>query len=170
MQEVQTTLDYKADLNLIEWVWRQENRIKERTQVESTFGYCCTVTWQASHYGGREQRESTTSQWLLSMTDSYWITEFLIKGWELRIPLAWPYLAEISLAWWGSTATMTHYIKIWDRIIYQAETNTSVAVVSEVVLNLGRYDMLSYWWKMYYSWSADSDTWWSRIILKLKRL
>jgi len=170
MQEVQTTLDYKADLNLIEWVWRQENRIREHTQVESAFGYWCTVTWQAYYNAGREQRESTTNQWLLSMTDSYWVTEFKIEDGWLRIPLAWPYLAEITLAWWGSTATMTNYIKIWDRIIYQLDTTSATDVVNEVVLNLGKYDLISFWGKMYYSWTADSATWWSRLTLKLKRL
>ena len=170
MQEVQTTLDYKAELNLIEWVWHQENKIKEHTQVEPAFWYYCTVSWEASHYAGKTQRESATSQWPLSMVNSYWITEFLIKNWTLRIPLAWPYLAQMSLAWWGSTATITHYLKVWDKIVYQFETTSATAVNNEVMLNLGRFDMLSYWGKMYYSWTADSATWWSRITIKLIKL
>lgn len=170
MQEVQTTLDYKAELNLIEWVWHQENKIKEHTQVESAFGYCCTVSWSASYYASRTERESTTNQWPFSITDSYWVTEFLIKGWELRIPLAWPYLAQITLEWWSSTATITNYIKSWDRIIYQLDTTSTSPVTDEVVLNLGRFDMLSFWGKMYYSWSADGATAWSTATIKLKRL
>ena len=172
MQEVQTTLDYKADLNLIEWVWRQENRIREHTQVESAFSYSCTASWIAYyHVDTSESRQSTTNQWNLSISDEMWITEYKIEDGWLRIPLAWPYLVEISLIWWGSTALVTNYIKVWDKTVYELQTNSwSTTITNEIILNLGRYDIISFRWNMYYSGSSWSVTWNSRATIKIKRL
>ena len=172
MQEVQTTLDYKAELNLIEWVWRQENRIKEHTQVESAFSYSCTVSGQASYQVNvSESRQSTTNQWNLSITESMWTTEFKIEDGWLRIPLAWPYLVQISLIWWWSSYLVTNYIRVWDKTIYELQTNSATTTVTnEIVLNLWRYDIITFRWNMYYSGSAWSASGYSRATIKIKRL
>lgn len=172
MQEVQTTLDYKAELNLIEWVWHQENRVKEHTQVESAFWYSCTATWQAYyHVETSESRQSEISQWTLSITEMYGNTEYKIKDGWVRIPLAWPYLVEISLLWWWSTMLVTNYIKVWDKVVYQLDTNSAITTVTEqIVLNLWKFDILTFWGSMYYSGTWTSATWNSRATINIKRI
>lgn len=172
MQEVQTTLDYKAELNLIEWVWHQENKIREHTQIESAFSYSCTASWQANYYvDTSESRESTVNQWNLTISDEMWITEYKIEDGWLRIPLAWPYLVEISLIWGASSYLVTNYIKVWDKTVYELQTNSATTTVTnQIVLNLWRYDIISFRWKMYYSGSAWSASGNSRATIKIKRL
>ena len=172
MQEVQKTLDYKAELNLIEWVWHQENRIKEHTQVEAAFSYSCTVYWQANYFvDTSESRQSTTNQWTLSITEEMGITKFKIEDWWLRIPLAWPYLVEISLIWGWTNYLVTNYIKVWDKTVFELQTNSATTTVTnEIILNLGKYDIISFRWNLYYSGTAWSASGYSRATIKIKRL
>lgn len=171
MQEVQRTLDYKAELNLIEWVWHQENRVKEHTQVEAAFGYECTASWEANYHATNTERQSTTNQWTLTLWTTRGATEFRIKDGWIRIPLAWPYLVRISVIGWSSSGTVTNYIRVNDEVVYQQDTSSpSVTVTNDVVLNLWRYDIISFRWDMYYSWSSSSYTTNSTATINIKRL
>lgn len=153
MQEVQRTLDYKAELNLIEWVWHQENRVKEHTQVEAAFGYECTATGSITHHY-EPNTQSPTVEWTFTITDYRWETEFREKDNWIRIPLAWPYLVEISFRWWSSSNLVTSYLRAWERDVYQVDTSSpSTWVTKQIVLNLGRYDIVSIRWTVYHSWS-----------------
>ena len=171
MQGVQTTLDYKAELNLIEWVWYQEWKVKEHWQVESAFWYSCTASGSASYQATNTERQSTTNQWNLSITESIWVTEFSIQQWWLRIPMAWPYLVEISVKWWASSMKVTNYIRLnWDTIYQQETTSGATTITTELLLNLWKFDILSFWGDMYYSGSSSSASGSSTATIKIKRL
>ena len=168
MQEVQRTLDYKAELNLIEWVWHQENRVKEHTQVEAAFGYECDITW-STQISYMPNSQSPEYQWTFTIVSQRWNTEFRGVLWWVRIPLAWPYLAKIGVSWWSSSNLVTHLIKAWDKVIYQEDTSSASWTNDELVLNLWRYDVLTIWGTVYHSWSGS----WSFTVsstINLKRL
>jgi hypothetical protein len=155
-QEVQRTLDYQAELNLIEWVWHQENRVKEHTQVEAAFGYECSITgsttvsyvyWQDPEY----------SEWTFTLVSQSWATEFKQVWTGVRIPLAWPYLVNISVRGGSSSNLITHSLRAWDKELYSVETSSSSWTTNEIVLNLGRYDVLNIRWKVDHSWSGSGS-------------
>lgn len=169
-QEVQTTLDYKAELNLIEWVWHQENKVKEHTQVEQAFGYECTASSGVALPVSQYERQSETLQGTLSIGSSSGITEFKIVNWVLRVPLAWPYLAHIAIRGGSSSLTVTTYIKVDWVTVYQLVTNNNNnRVETDIVLNLGRYNMVESRASCYYSgsWYSAGE---SYVNLTLKKL
>lgn len=168
MQEVQRTLDYKAELNLIEWVWHQENRVKEHTQVEAAFGYECDITW-STQISYMPNSQSPEYQWTFTIVSQRWNTEFRSVLWWVRIPLAWPYLVKIGVNWWSSSNLVTHLIKAWDKVIYQKDTSSASWTNDELLLNLWKYDVLTIWGTVYHSWSGS----WSFTVsstINLKRL
>lgn len=152
MQEVQKTLDYKAELNLIEWVWHQENRVKEHSQVEAAFGYECSSSCSITHHY-EPNSQSPTVQGTLTITDSRGVTEFKSDNGWIRIPLAWPYLVNVSFRWWSSSNTVTSYLRVWEQAVYQVNTTSSTWASKEMVLNLGKYDVISVRGTVYHSWS-----------------
>lgn len=171
MQEVQKTLDYKAELNLIEWVWHQENRIKEHTQVEAAFSYSCEASWSWSYHTELPERQSTTNQSSVTITDAYGNTEYKEQDGWIRIPLAWPYLVEMSVKWWWSTVDITQYLRVWDNVVYQQTTNSSGTwVTNQFILNLWKYDIVSCWGDMYYSGTSATISATSDVSIKIKRI
>lgn len=152
MQEVQKTLDYKAELNLIEWVWHQENRVKEHSQVEAAFGYECSSSCSITHHY-EPNSQSPTVQGTLTISDSRGNTEFKAVNKWIRIPLAWPYLVNVSFRWWSSSNTVTSYLRVWEQAVYQVNTTSSTWASKEMVLNLGKYDVISVRGTVYHSWS-----------------
>lgn len=169
-QEVQTTLDYRAELNLIEWVWHQENKVREHTQVEQAFGYECDVSCSVWFNVYPWPWDSTLNKGVATLNSQSGGTEFVEKDGWIRIPLAWPYLATITTVWWSSSMTNTNYLKVSWQTVYQVTTTSPSNVISkEMVLNLGRYDTVEFRWQMHYSWSgaAGGYTNWT---LKLKKL
>ena len=144
-QEVQTTLNYKAELNLIEWVWHQENKVREHTQVEQAFGYECYATGYIYLLVSGTTPPTKATITLNSMEGN---TEFKIVDWWLRIPLSWAYLAHMEFSWGSSSVTVNHYIKIdWETIVQQ-NTNSTWYTWIDKILNLWRYNVIEFraWW------------------------
>lgn len=167
-QEVQTNLDYKAELNLIEWVWHQEGKVREHSQIQQAFGYECEVYGSVACHASDSDRQSTTNKDYLGIVSMDGTTEFKIVDWGLRVPLAWAYLAEITTGIGTNTMKQTTYVKVDGKTIYQ-NTTTGTKVTETVVLNLGRYNILEHRGSMYFtgSWNAHSA---STLTLKLKKL
>lgn len=167
-QQVQTTLDYKAELNLIEWVWHQEGKIKEHSQVEPAYWYeweflTANIIWPKAEAW-------TVYQGNFSIVSQRWWTEFRIFNGNIRIPLAWCYTAKIKVWWWYSwQSTAHHSILVDNEEIYTITTNSayeSWATVYETILNLGRFSLVTYNVYFSFSWSDNVAWWQSRIYLQ----
>lgn len=169
-QEVQTTLNYQAELNLIEWVWHQENKVREHTQVEQAFGYQCSVSWAVWLSASASERQSPTLQSTLWIWNMEWPTEFkIVNGW-LRVPLAWAYMAHMEFAWGSSSMDVTHYVKIDGETIVQVMTAAPNSyTVIEKVINLWRYNVIEHRASMYFksTWSAGTTAYFNLTLKKL---
>lgn len=101
-QEVQTTLDYRAELNEIEWIWYQQRKVSDKMQVRDK-----KSNWV-------EALAANTS-----IKDVYW--EVMVAGWTVTsnwgvvyeakwdtiyIPESWAYLFEYIPA---TTYSQTSY-------------------------------------------------------------
>lgn len=172
-QEVQTTLNYKAELNLIEWVWHQEWKIREHTQVEPAYWY----QWEFVSTG-----DTIYKPWSWTLSDltlrpftivkQLWGTEFKIYDNWLRIPLAWCYKATIKV-WWGLSWQVTShvYLKSDDKVLfswsYQAAYESGATIV-ETILNLWRFENLKVWVQCEYL--TSENRWNGYIRLYLQKL
>lgn len=170
-QEVQTTLNYKAELNLIEWVWHQEAKIREHTQVEPDFWYEGEfITWWDTIYKPADSTVSDLLQRPFSIVDQLWNTEFKIYDGWVRIPLMWCYKATMKV-WWGLSGLVkaTVYLKSDDKILfsgtYQAAYE-SWATTIETILNLGRFENLKVWTQIEYLSSENRGNWHMRLYLQ----
>ena len=169
-QEVQTTLNYQAELNLIEWVWHQENKVKEHTQVEQAFGYECEASSSKNISASEYDRNPPPAEWSFTINSMSWWTEFKVVNWRLRVPLAWAYLATIKYRGGSTSNEITNYIKIDGETIFQKMTqDNNNDTTLEMVLNLGRYNMIEHWVSEYYksSWYGGATGY---LTLKLKKL
>ena len=169
-QEVQTSLNYKAELNLIEWVWHQENKVREHTQVEQAFGYWCKVNSCYIYCSIIWSGDTPEEKGNISISSQWGMTEFTTKSGAIRIPLAWVYLAEFTTRWGSSSMTMTNYLKVSGQVVFQnTTTSPSTTVSNSMVLNLWRYDTVELWGKMHYSGTGSATTY-TEWTLTLKKL
>lgn len=169
-QEVQTTLNYKAELNLIEWVWHQENKVREHTQVEQAFGYECQISWSINIHATwwvQTPPEKVT----LSIDNMSGNTEFKIVDWWLRIPLSWAYLAHMEFRWGSTNFIFTHMIQVDGETLAQTTTNSTWHSVVEKVLNLWRYNVVQLWESAYYNagsqYGSSANAYFSMTLKKL---
>lgn len=169
-QQVQTTLDYRAELNLIEWVWHQEWKIREHTQVEPAYWYqwefvTTNIVWPKSE-------EWTVYEWVFNLVSQLWGTEFKIYGGWVRIPLAWCYKATIKVWGWYSGQSVAHHsLKSDDKVLYTADTNYAYeggATTFETILNLWRFELLKYYVSFSFSWTDNVA--WGQMRLYLQKL
>ena len=160
-QEVQTTLNYKAELNLIEWVWHQENKIREHTQVEPAYWYqwefvTTNIVWPKSEAW-------TVYEWVFNLVSQLGGTEFKIYDGGVRIPLAWCYKATLKFRWWYNGQSVAyHELKSDDKVIYSTSTNyayESGATAIETILNLWRFELLKYYVSFGFV-GSDNVAWW----------
>lgn len=161
MQEVQTTLDYKAELNLIEWVWHQENRIKEHTQVEAAWWSECNAVSDTIVLSEGEDVYATS--WTLTVN---WWVDYKTSDWDIIIPLAWPYLLEfLPYTWYSQNYYYT--IKIyadWEEI-YSLRTLLSDHYPKTAVVNLWKRNKITASLNKEFAASASMP-----ITLNIKRL
>ena len=169
-QEVQTTLNYQAELNLIEWVWHQENKVREHTQVEQAFWYEAKTSSSVILNASQSEPQTPTIKATMTSITQSGATEFKIVDGNLRVPLAGAYLAHIQVRGGSSSMTVTNYLKVNGETVYEkATTNATSRVETDMVLNLGRYDQIEHWGKMYFSgtWYAGTS---SDLSITLKKL
>ena len=89
-QEVQTTLDYRAELNEIEGIWYQQRKVSDKMQVRDkktneVLALADSTPIRLSSW------EVEISCWTLT---SKWGVEYTSDGAAIIIPEAWPYLIE----------------------------------------------------------------------------
>lgn len=170
-QEVQTTLNYKAELNLIEWVWHQEWKIREHTQVEPAYGYQgqFVSTWDTIY----KPDVGTLSELTLrpfTIVNQLWGTEFRIVDWGLRIPLAGCYKATIKV-WGGLSGQVTAYVylksdnKVLFSWSYQAAYESGATTI-ETILNLWKFENLKVWVQCEYLTSENRGNGYIRLYLQ----
>lgn len=169
MQEVQTTLNWYEIPNRIEWIWISERKIKEHYQVTPTFTFECEASWSASLHASSGSPEVQPFKWAFTLSSQSWPTEFsIVDGW-IRIPIAWWYLAEMTLSGWSSNFEVTVSIKVWNNVLYTWSFRNNSSSTS-TVLNLWKFDLVEIRLSWHYYWSsAWANASWSATI-KLKKL
>lgn len=140
-QEVQTTLDYRAELNEIEWIWYQQRKVSDKMQVRDKF----SNWWDGNTpnmYVWYDQRYKPTS-WTVNSTE--WGVTYKVKGGDIIVPLAWAYIAEITP--WQTWTTTTYYytIQIWvnGKSRFSMRINYAYHSPTSTILNLGRGDVVT---------------------------
>ena len=170
IQEVQTTLNYKSELNLIEGVWHQEAKIREHTQVEPAYGYqgqfvTDNIVWPKAEAG-------TVYTGTFNIVSQLGGTEFRIVDGGVRIPLAGCYKATLKFRGgynWQSVAY--HELKSDDKVIYSTSTNyayESGATTIETIFNLWKFELLKYY--VSFSFSGTDNVAGGQMRLYLQKL
>jgi len=144
-QEVQTTLDYRAELNLIEGVWHQEGKVREHTQVEPAFGYECYVTGSMTPIVYDWPWDAAPITGTMTLNSQNWSTEFKMADGGLRIPLAGAYLAEIWTKGGSTSYTLHLSIRTDNKILWSKDQQNNSFETATVVLNLWKYDTVKFW-------------------------
>ena len=61
--------------------------------------------------------------------------------------------------WWAWTMTNTLYIKNWTEStspnIYTLTSNSSTTREVSMTVNLGKFDVITAWWRYVYSWDSQ---------------
>lgn len=140
-QEVQTTLDYRAELNEIEWIWYQQRRVSDKMQVRDKFSNWwfgntnSMFVWNTKRY--------TPTSWTVNSNEGN--VEYKINGGDIIIPLAWAYLAEITPWQVGDTTSYYYTIQIWvnGESRFSMTINYSYRNITPAILNLGKKDVVT---------------------------
>lgn len=91
-QEVQTTLDYKAELNEIEWIWYQQRRVSDKMQVRDKVSSQVTALADTTSLNYPDVwAEAIVPWWTLT---SKWGIEYQSESESLIVPLAWAYMIQ----------------------------------------------------------------------------
>ena len=162
MQEVQKTLDYKAELNLIEWVWHQEWKVKEHHQIEPAWWSECNAV--SNIIDLLDYNETFATSWTLTVN---WWVDYKTSDWDIIIPLAWPYLLEFIPYTWYSQNTYYYTIKIYAdwKEIYSLRTVLGDHYPKTQVVNLWKRNKITASLTKEFSASANIP-----ITLNIKRL
>lgn len=151
-QDVQTTLNYQAELNQTEWIWYQERKISDKMQV----------------------RDKTTSGWE-GTSDRAWVIEseirkigswdsyktwgdvmYKVEWWDVILPYAWAYLVELHPPLQTYSQTTYYY----DVIIFQDGEQVFKKKIAyadhariQIPLNLGKKSRITVGWQAYQTWA-----------------
>ena len=141
-QEVQTTLNYKAELNLIEWVWYQQRRVSHKMQVRDK--------WGSSWYGETPSLSIYSGDWSRptswNIRDERGWVMYLVKGWDIEIPLGWQYSAEIVPIQWLTQTSYYYTIRILvneDEAFSKTIAFADSKPITAIMLNLGKKDRVT---------------------------
>ena len=168
VQEIQADLNWFVTPNRIEGIWISERKIKEHYQVTPKVWFECEASWDVMMYAWNSDRDFPNTKWTLTLTQS-WLTEFsLVDGW-IRIPIAWWYLAELTIGWWSSNFQTTVTLKTANTTILTWSFNNGTQTVS-TILNFWKFDVLEFWVAWYYSWSSTGASAHGITTIKLKKI
>lgn len=140
-QEVQTTLNYQAELNRTEWIGYQERRISDKMQVRDKFSNSRDGNTPNLNiwYADRVTPSSRT------VNNVEWGVTYKVEWGEVIVPLAWAYLVEITPSLVG-TQTSYYYtiqVRVNGKSKFSIRINYAYHSVIPVVLNLGRRDRVT---------------------------
>lgn len=135
-QEVQTTLDYRAELNEIEGIWYQQRKVSDKMQVRDkktneVLALADSTPIRLSSW------EVEISWWTLT---SKWGVEYTSDGAAIIIPEAWPYLIEYQTS---DNYTQTNYfytarVKVDGVTMYSIRLALGDRWIKTGTLNLGK--------------------------------
>ncbi len=142
-QEVQTTLDYKAELNEIEWIWYQQRRVSDKMQVRDKTSNQVTALADTTSMA-TEWEEVITPWWTLT---SSWGIEYQSDWTSLIVPLAWAYMLQYIPFTWYPQTTYYYTIKVYVDGIEQYSERLALGdhETRSIVLNLGKKNKLTFW-------------------------
>ena len=159
-QEVQTTLDYRAELNEIQWIWYQQRRISDKMQVREKVTNRLSAKWGASIRA--EYWEVFVSSWTSS---TKWGVTYTINWGTIRIPLWWAYMVYMTPDTSGSSYyyQMRVYVN-WKETYYLRTTLGDIQTRREI-FNFGRGDEITV------SFTAEfSAIWGASVLLEFVKL
>jgi hypothetical protein len=138
-QEVQTTLDYRAELNLIEWVWYQERKVSDKTQIRDKWGSSwdwTSDTMYIDNWSWISPTSRTVNQEL------GWV-RYRVSWWYVIIPTAWLYLAQITPYQWSSSYEYTIKILVNGEERFSKRLAYKQTYIIHAMLNLGKKDKVT---------------------------
>lgn len=136
-QEVQTTLNYQAELNRTEWIWYQERRISDKMQVRDK--QTNWWAWTSSYWSFSNDKIYYISWW--DSYESWGDTLYKVDWPNLILPYGWAYLVEILPPTQAYNQTTYYYDLImfsdWEQIFKKKLAMADHARI-EVPMNLGK--------------------------------
>lgn len=139
-QEVQTTLDYRVELNEIQWIWYQQRKIRDKTQIrDKTTNGTVWLGWQTIIKSSAW--EVTVPSWTL--TSSWWVEYESSWSWII-IPEGWPYLFQYipQTNYTQDSYYFTIRVYVEWKEVYSERTVLGDHRTKEVALNLGKRNRL----------------------------
>jgi len=138
-QEVQTTLDYRAELNLIEWVWYQERKVSNKTQIRDKWGSSWDWTSDTMYIHSWDWTSPTS--W--TTNQELWWVRYKVSWWYVIIPTAWLYLAQITPYQWSSSYQYTIKILVNGEERFSKTLAYDQTYIIHSMLNLGKKDKVT---------------------------
>lgn len=140
-QEVQTTLNYQAELNEVEGIWYQQRRVSDKMQVRDKV----TNSW----YGETDIAFSFDKLYYPTSWDNI-VTQggvsYKVDDWNILIPLAWVYQIEIWPCTTGNDQpTYNYYYSVfvnWKSVLRKKFAFTD-RIPTSIILNLWRKDVIT---------------------------
>ena len=151
-QEVQTTLNYQAELNQTEWIWYQERKISDKMQVrdKTTSWWKGTSSWTWVIESGITKVTSWDSY------ESWGDVTYKVEWWDIILPFAWSYLVEIQPPLQSYSQTTYYY----DIILFQDGQKVFKKKIAysdhariQVPLNLGKKSRITVGGQAYQTWA-----------------
>ena len=140
-QEVQTSLNYQAELNQTEWIWYQERRISDKMQVRDKV--------MNSRYGETDIAFSFDTLYYPSTRDNI-TTEggvtYKVSWGNIIIPLAWVYQIEVWPCTTGNPQPTAYYkynVYVNGKAILNYVFYTNETLSKSVILNLWKKDVVT---------------------------
>lgn len=137
-QEVQTTLDYRAELNEIQWIWYQQRRISDKMQVREKETNRLIASWSASVV---QDEEKFVTAWTTSIRGN---VAYIVSWGTIRIPLGWAYIVYITpVNWYTQNLYYTMRIYSGNKQMYSLRTDLADKETRIEAFNFGRGDELT---------------------------
>ena len=140
-QEVQTSLNYQAELNQTEWIWYQERRISDKMQVRDKV--------MNSWYGETDINFSFDKLYYPTAWGDISLqggVSYKVDGGNILIPLAWVYQVEIWPWTTGNNQPTYYYDYVvlvnWNAVFTHRFYFTDTLPVS-TILNLWKKDVVT---------------------------
>lgn len=128
----------------------------------------CEASATLNPRASSSQRDFPETKWIFTVTQT-WNTEFkIVDGW-LRIPVAWGYLADITIWGWTSNFTVTVSLKIWSKTLMTWTWNNG-ETKSQQILNFWKFDVIEFRASWHYNGSASWASTNAYATIKLKKI
>lgn len=138
-QEVQTTLNYQAELNEIQWIWYQERKISDKMQVRDKKSNQLTAwfTVPLSNY-------TPASPWSFTIS-VIWDVIYKTDGGKIYLPEAWAYMLQYmpDTSYTQATYYYTIAVKLDGITVYSERTTLGDHTMKSCIINAWRKNALT---------------------------